>query len=73
MKGEDTITETTNLLFGKQEKHTEQVKIQTHIHTFTHLQFSPVSYNMNVFFMHSLVFAFIFFRIALSCNQPLLN
>ena len=34
--GEDTITETTNLLFGKQEKHTKQVKIQTHIHTFTH-------------------------------------
>lgn len=49
MMGEDTVTETTNLLFGKQEKHTEQVKIQTHIHTFTHLQFSPVSYNMNVF------------------------
>lgn len=49
MMGEDTIIETTNLLSSKQEKHTVQIKTHTHIHTFTHLQFSPVSYNMNVF------------------------
>lgn len=57
--GEDTITETTNLLLGKQEKHTEQVK--THSHTHTHLQFSPAFYNMNIF------------SCSLSYNQPLLN